>query len=256
MNDLVKFAQTGGVPADPAQLVAGLTNVGQSLQAGSGGIPFLRLLKSGIYAYGQENIEPEPESRWAINPYSIQHGWACWGDGELLDERMVPFNQMATPKGELPDLGHEWRQQVAMLMQCLDGADEGQQVLYKGTALGLCNAVKELINLIVKQAQTKATHIVPVVELECDSYQHKKHGQIFYPVLPIVDWLSLEGVSEAADSDPEPEAEPEPAAAADAGEAGAAEQEPQKPPRRTRRAQEGDKQADNGSGNRRRRRRS
>ena len=190
MNDLVKFAG-GGLPANPEDLVAGLENVGQSLQASTGGIPFLRLLKSGVYAYGPENIEPEEGSEWAVNPYSLMHGWACWGDGELLDERMVPANQHAPAKGELPDLGYEWAQQVSMQLQCTNGEDEGQVVLYKGTALGLRNAVKELINGLITQIKADPQNIVPVIELECDSYHHKKHGQIFYPVLDVVRWVSI-----------------------------------------------------------------
>ena len=53
------------------------------------------------------------------------HGFACWGDGELLDERMVPFTQEPPARGELPDLGWEWNQQVAMQLQCISGEDDG-----------------------------------------------------------------------------------------------------------------------------------
>lgn len=226
MNDLVKFGASG-VPANPEDLVKGLQNVGQTLQGSSGGLAFLRLLKSGIYAYGPENIEPEPGSTWGINPYSLAHGFACWGDGELLDERMVPFNQQPPMRGELPDYGHEWTQQVAMQLQCLDGEDEGVNVLYKGTSTGLRNAVKKLIDEIIAQAQVNANHIVPVVELECDSYQHKKYGEIFFPVLDVKKWISIDDASDApsqVEAD-QPAAESEEAAP-----------EPAQPARRRRRA--------------------
>lgn len=213
MNDLVKFA--GGLPANPEDLEAGLKNVAQSIQGSSGGVPFLRLLKSGVYAYGAENIEPEEGSEWAINPYSLMHGFACWGDGELLDERMVPFTQAPPNRAELPDYGHEWDQQVAMHMQCMNGEDEGTTVLYKGTSTGLRNAVKELINQLIVQLQKDKTHCVPVVELEVDSYVHKKYGEIFTPQLNIVRWISIEGADAAAgeiedqSDDDEPETESE-----------------------------------------------
>ena len=84
MNDLVKFSG-GSLPADPSSLAAGLQNVGASVQSG-GGVPFLKLSKSGRWMYGAEAIEVEEGSTWAINPYSIEHGFACWGDGELLGE--------------------------------------------------------------------------------------------------------------------------------------------------------------------------
>lgn len=212
MTELVKFGGSA-LPANPQDLVKGLQNVNQSLQGSSGGMPFLRLLKSGVFAYGAENIEPEQNSAWAINPYSLHHGFACWGDGELLDERMVPFNQQPPLRGELPDYGHEWNQQVSMLLQCMDGEDTGTTVLYKGTSTGLRNAVKKLIDEIIAQAQVDQAHIVPVVELECDSYNHKKYGEIFFPVLDVTQWISIDdgaAAEAAAAADPEAvEAQPE-----------------------------------------------
>ncbi len=249
MGDLVKFGGAG-LPANPDDLVKGLANVGQTLQGSTGGMPLLRLLKSGIYAYGPENIEPEENAEWAINPYSIAHGFACWGDGELLDERMVPFNQQPPMRAELPDMGYDWNQQVAMHMQCMTGEDEGQVVLYKGTSTGLRNAIKGLIDQIIAQAQVDAEHIVPVVELDCDSYQHKKYGEIFYPILEVKHWVSIEDASTAPE-DPEDDAEPEPEPEA-AAEA---------PPRRRRRKTEAEAEPEpepepqTTSSNRRRRRR-
>ena len=207
MSDLVKFG-SGGLPANPEDLVKGLQNVGQTLQGSTGGMPLLRLLKSGNYAYGPENIEPEEGSEWAINPYSLAHGFACWGDGELLDERMVPFNQTPPNRAELPDYGHEWGQQVAMQMQCMTGEDEGQVVLYKGTSTGLRNAVKQLIDQIIGQAQVDASHIVPVVELDQSSYQHKKYGEIFYPILEVKHWVNIDDAATAPEQlDEAPEVE-------------------------------------------------
>jgi hypothetical protein len=257
MNDLVKFG-TGGVPTTTEDLVKGLQNVGQTLQGTSGGLAFMRLLKSGVFAYGPENIEPEPGAVWGINPYSLAHGFACWGDGELLDERMVPFNQQPPLRGELPDYGHEWTQQVAMQMACLDGEDEGINVLYKGTSTGLRNAVKKLIDEIIAQAQSDAAHIVPVIELECDSYQHKKYGEIFFPVLEVKRWISIDDGVAA----PEAEDEPEEKAEGDAEAPGEPEQEAAQTdapaPTRRRRRKAAEKPAAKAeaapTGNRRRRR--
>ena len=214
MNDLVKFA--GGLPIKPEDLEAGLQNVQSSIQGGTGGMPFLRLLKAGYFVYGAENIEVEPGSEWAINPYSLMHGYACWAPGELLDERMVPFTQQPPNKAELPDLGQSWDQQVAMQLACISGEDTGTNVLYKGTSTGLRNAAKELINAIISQLQTDKEHVVPVVELENDSYNHKTYGQIFFPLLTIKKWTTIDGdepaaggqVTDQSDADdPTPESE-------------------------------------------------
>lgn len=197
-KEVVSFGGGAGLPANPDALLKGLQNVGQTLQGGMGGVPLLRLLKSGVFAYGPENIEPEEDSLWAMNPNSLQHGWACWEDSELIGEQMVPFTSPAPARGELPTLGADWKQQVSMVLQCMNGEDEGISVLYKGTSIGLINAVKELINSIVRQLQSDATHCVPVLALECDSYQHKKHGEIFFPVLEIRKWVAFDGSQQAS----------------------------------------------------------
>ena len=191
MNDLVKFGGAS-LPANPEELAKGLSNVGANLQANAGGVPFLRLMRTGVFVYGQENIEVEEGSHWAINPYSIQHGFACWGDGELLGEAMVPFSQQPPPQNDLPDYGQKWSQQVSLQMQCLDGEDTGVNVLYKGTSVGMRNAIKTLIDQIINQAAHDPKHVVPVVTLESDSYKHKKYGDIFYPVLTIDKWISID----------------------------------------------------------------
>lgn len=242
MNDLVTFA--GGLPANPEDLEAGLQNLQQSVQGGTGGTPFLRLLKSGVWVYGAENIEVEEGSEWAINPYSLNHGFACWGDGELLDERMVPFTQSPPNKAELPDMGYEWNQQVAMMLACVSGEDTGVQVLLKGTSLGLRNATKDLINALIAQLQHDKVHIVPIVELESDSYQHKKHGQIFYPVIEISRWASMDAEDAPAPEESEAETteaeatEPAPKPKGRSRKA-AADSEAEQAPRRRRRRRNG-----------------
>lgn len=191
MNDLIKFGGNS-LPDNPDELIKGLATVNQGIHGSSGGMPFLRLLKSGRFAYGPEAIEPELGSKWAVNPYSLMHGFACWSDGVLLDERMVPFNQMPPPRGELPDLGDDWKQQVSFQLRCMNGEDETTTVLYKSTSNGFLNAAKHLIDAIIGQSQVDSKHIVPIIELEADSYQHKKHGEIFYPVLNILEWVDIE----------------------------------------------------------------
>lgn len=193
MSELSKFT-TGGVPASTADLIQGLQNVNALIKSSSG-VPFLRLLKSGNYAYGPENIEPESGSEWAVNPYSIMHGFACWVDSELMGETMVPFNQPMPSLVDLPDYGGDWDQQVAVTLQCMTGEDEGTSVMFKGTSTGLRTAIKNLIAEIVNQASVNGVLIVPVITLEADSYQHKKYGEIFYPELEVKNWMTMEGVS-------------------------------------------------------------
>ena len=209
MNDLVKFGATGTDIANPSDLAKGLSGVSQGLHGSTTGMPFLGM-KNGIFHYGQDKIEVEEGSLWAINPYSIQHGFACWGDGELLGEVMSRFDQPPPRQDELQDYGQPWGQQIGMQLKCIEGEDEGVTVEYKSTSVGMRNAAKALIDQIVSQANTDPEHIVPVVELLADSYNHKKYGQIFYPVLDPIEWLTMGGPEdEEAEPEPEPEQEPE-----------------------------------------------
>lgn len=239
-DDLVKFG--GNLPSTPDELAKGLQGVSQGLHQTVSGIPFLSL-KSGYFVYGPEKIEVEEGSQWAVNPYSIHHGFACWGDGELLGEVMSRFDQPPPRQDQLQDHGQPWGQQISMELKCVTGEDQGLTVLYKSTSVGMRNAAKVLIDNIVNQAQADPEHIVPVVELLCDSYQHKKYGETFYPVLDPVEWLTMGG-PEAEDAPDASDAEddtPPPKAASRRGKAKAESAQPtdgdDKPanPRRRRR---------------------
>jgi hypothetical protein len=235
MTNIVKFGT--GLPANAEDLAKNLQTMNQNLVGSSGGMPFLRLLKSGLFAYGAEKIEPEEGSQWAVNPFSLCHGFAAWGDGELLDERMVPFNQTPPLRSELPDYGQPWNQQVSMQLQCLTGEDKSIVVMYKGTSTGLRNATKKLIDEIISQAQIDPDHIVPVVQLEVDSYEHKKYGEIFVPLLEVERWININnGQAAAAESAPEAERKDEPNVEPE--QAATSEPEPEKPRRRRRKKTE------------------
>src|SRR5690606_14194332 len=49
---------------------------------------------------------------------------------------------------------------------------------------------------------------VPVVRLEVDSYNHKKYGEVFTPVLEIVRWISFNGEPAKAANDDRTESLP------------------------------------------------
>ena len=84
-------------------------------------------------------------------------------------------------------------------------------MLYKTTSVGGSKAAGKLIQLIVEQIEKDPGNIMPVVELEMDSYKHKEYGKIYTPIFEVKDWMPLDAVSDDA---PEPVAEdtPEPVA--------------------------------------------
>ena len=182
-------------------LKKGIANVKQTLVK-KGGDPFLKILKSGKWVYGQEDTEVEPGSAWAINPLSIMHGWVAWKRGEGADNSSGPVNEImvsaSAPKPaehELPDISNSpdarWGQQFSFSMVCLTGEDKGEQVLYKTNSVGGIAVVDQILNAISAQLDDDPENPVPVVVLDSDTYRHKKHGQVVTPIMDIKTWRPL-----------------------------------------------------------------
>ncbi len=231
-NTVVPFGGAGGlVTAD--QLAAGLDNIQQTTSSQQ--LPYLRMQRDGVFCYGTEKIEVEEGSEWAINPATLMHGWACWSrpkdekgndlKGELLGEEMVPFHEAPIPKAQLENHGYAWTEQVGMVLQCVSGEDEGVTVMLKGTSLGLKQAVHALTNEFRKQLAVDAAHIVPIIRLDNDSYNHKEWGKTYTPVLTVLRWVDFEGNAAGEAKHVEAPAKADPAE----------EEVPSTPPKRRRR---------------------
>ena len=187
---------------NPSDLLAGLTQATQALQnaTGGGGL-LLRLLKSGDWVYGPDDIDMEEGSEWAANPATIHQGFICWGEGEILGEEMAPLNAPPINKQSLESLGKPWKQQIAIEFRCMSGEDTGTTVVYKVTSVGGLRAVDKLLRAVVTRIQAGETEVIPVMELGVDSYKHKEYGRIYTPVLEPTAWL---GAPTPAPVDPEP----------------------------------------------------
>lgn len=209
MNDMMQTGGAAGAVAALSNLRKGLQNVKQTLVV-KGGDPYLRLLKHGEWVFGQEDANVDDDSIWAVNPMSIQHGFIAWppeGEGAgagPLGEVMVPATAPLPDRGELRDVGVEWRQQFSFQMRCVDGGDKGTQVLYKVSSVGGANAVDKILSAIIEQLDNDPTHPAPVVRLDMDSYPHKKWGKTFTPVFILVGWADMDGNYELDDEAPAP----------------------------------------------------
>lgn len=213
MNQLANRGAAATAIASLSQLKTGLQNVSSTIVT-PGGMPILRLLKDGSWVYGAENVEVEDGSLWAVNPYSLQHGWVSWTDkpgnqpNEIVGEVMVPMTSPLPVASELRDTGWEWSQQLSVELQCVSGEDKGTTVQYKVTSVGGMNAIKALIASLMKQLDTDADRPVPVCSLDHDTYMHKRHGKVYVPVINVQKWVEL---TADAPVDDEPEKTPEPA---------------------------------------------
>ena len=177
-------------------------------QSGAGdGLPFLKINKQMQWVYGPDQVEIEIGSTWALNPFTLEHGYICWGDAAVLGEEMCPISQTRVVKSTLPQheydfrnpdthkietLQAKWSEQTSVVLRCMTGADEGTQVLYKTNSLSGLKAMKKYMDeLGVAYAENK-TKPVAVVMLEASSYIHKTYGKIITPVLNIVSFIGME----------------------------------------------------------------
>jgi hypothetical protein len=209
MTDIVKFAGAG-LPSAKS-----LSSALRSMNAGtdtSGGMVILKMDKTGHWVFGKDQDEVEEGSRWAVNPMSFVHGYIAWGEGVVLSEKMAPVSEPLPETGPVPaGAARGWEVQVGVNLRCVSGEDEGMEARYTVTSVGGRKAVTALGNLIADQVDKDEKHIVPVVLLKKEHYQHKSYGRIYTPVFELLKWVALTG-----DATPPVEEAPE-AAVSDEG---------------------------------------
>lgn len=217
MNAITTRSTASTALAALKSLKAGIANVQQTMVKKSGK-PYLRMLKDGEWVYGQEDIGVETGSLWAANPFSIEHGWTAWKRGEGVDnsggplgEVMVPMNQVCPAKTTLHDVGADWEYQMAIELKCLNGTDKGEEVSYKASSVGASKAMDALVKAIMSQLETDEELPIPIVSLDSSTYNHKKYGKTYEPVITIVEWAPMSDTPPEV-GEPEEQAETEPAA--------------------------------------------
>jgi len=197
----------------PSQIDPTLLALAKTMQVVAADAPqnsgeaYLKMTKQGEWVYGVEEFEIEEGSLWAANPSSFLHGWIGWGDkdhktnGQRLGEQMTPINQPLIDPSTLPEIAGKWTKQVQVSLRCMDGEDEGSQMIYNTNSHGGKKAIGELQTKIVEQIMAGKNTVVPLLTLENDSYKHKEYGKIYNPVFEIQDWITIDG--SPADDDPE-----------------------------------------------------
>jgi hypothetical protein len=210
------------LPEDFAKrMMAGIAESRATTQMGAGGKPILRLIKGGTWLYGQTNEEMQPGSRWAVNVMTLAHGWCCWVEGEskntLEGDIMVSMSEKL-PAKPAPIRDTEFKEQRAFELKCMDGEDEGTEVVYKVNSYGGVQAVTALIGDIQRRLLTP--YPCPVLTFDSEWYQHPKWGRVDKPIFTIVGWCDLNGNVEGEAAPPIAPAsaatEPAPAPAAPA----------------------------------------
>jgi hypothetical protein len=196
MSDLVKF---GGSNLPSVQsLSSALRSV--AADVGAGGMVILKMDKTGHWVFGADQTEVEDDSIWAVNPFSFVHGYICWGEGEVLGEKMVGVAEPLPELEPAPTAAKRgWEMQVGMTLACTSGEDEGMQARYSATSVGGKKAVQALAVAIAEQVDKDQTKPVPMVRLKKEHYQHKSYGRIYTPVFEVVKWVGLDAQPAEAD---------------------------------------------------------
>lgn len=201
MNDVVKFG--GSNLPSVKSLSSALRSVAADVGAGAGGMVILKMDKTGHWVFGADQTEVEDDSIWAVNPFSFVHGYICWGEGEVLGEKMVGVAEPLPELEPAPAASKRgWEMQVGMTLACTNGEDEGMQARYSATSVGGKKAVQALAVAIAEQVDKDQDHPVPLVRLKKEHYQHKSYGRIFTPVFDVVKWVGLDAEAVADEADP------------------------------------------------------
>jgi len=208
MSNLVNF-KGANLPA-----VTSLTTALRALDtaAGPAGSVIIKMDKTGHWVFGADQTEVESDSTWAVNPFSFIHGYIAWGDGEVLGEKMVSVSEpLPEMEAAPPNAKRGWEAQIGMSLKCLSGEDKGMEARYTVTSVGGKKAVQALAVAIAEQVEKDQGKPVPVVHLKKDHYTHKSYGRIYTPVFEVVEFVSMDGESDAPAAEAEAPAEAAPA---------------------------------------------
>lgn len=160
---------------------------------------YLKMDKTGHWVYGTDQTEIEPDSLWAINPFSFVEGYVCWGApetpnmGKLLGEVMVPLGKEKPVMPEdIPD-SNGWEEQVGISLQCISGNDKGLSARYTTKTKGGVPEVRRVAFETGMNYRIRKSEPVPIVKLKSTHYTHNGgYGRIYNPVIEIVKFVSNE----------------------------------------------------------------
>ena len=158
-------------------------------ELGGSSLPILKMSKSGTWVFGAENT-PMTETRFATDVPGAQRGWVCFVDGECVEEKMVPVASGKTiSEDELPDHGpyekdDGWVESASIQLRSIE---TGEEFLFKPTSHGGRSAIGALLTKFGYRLSMGKSGIA-IINLEVSSYEHKRYGTVFKPVLKIVSW--------------------------------------------------------------------
>lgn len=127
----------------------------------------------GKVIYGDEEVQIEPDSLWAINPRSLQAGFVTWDDPSKagagpLEEKMAYTGQERTMcVSDCTEFPNSRRSAInSLTLSCMTGDDKSQLAVIKVSSGKGRDAVTELFGWISEAIPAgQAKNYVPVVKL-------------------------------------------------------------------------------------------
>lgn len=206
----------GGFLSNMDDNFAALQEAVSDLGGGAGGGIYMKFNgNDGLFTYGSTGDELPAGTQLAFNPSSLERGWICWKDEEVVDEKMVGFTQKQIAKGELTDHGpyeeksDGWQEQSIISFKMVE--EPFHDLIFKATGIGKRNAVARLMQDYVKSYKANPG-LIPIVEIDETSYESKAKGargaRKHAPVFKIIAWVTeadLLNIQEGGAGDYEPD---------------------------------------------------
>ena len=162
--------------------------------------PFLKFVK-GDFRFGADNEPLALGTRLVANMVELKAGYIKWKNGEPINEITVRIAD-GGPVPQREDLDAQdastWEMDsngVAIdpwgIINTLPfkSAETGEEYIFTTGSRGGIGAIGKLATAYGSHRQ-KHDGAMPVVQIGTSSYQHKKFGEVHYPVFRIVSWVS------------------------------------------------------------------
>ena len=193
-------------------------------EAASNGGAFLKFSK-GEWLLGQNDDEVALGRRLAANMSELSIGWIRWADGKPAERRMGLLSQGFKPEArdalgfteqrdwETDEQGQPKDPWNFTNELPLADPETGEQMTFSASSKGGIGAIGNLCKAYGREYRQREG-LVPVIDLQRDSYKHAKYGKTYVPVMNIVDWIDNATVPAPASNDDDGAAPEKPAAEA------------------------------------------
>jgi len=158
-------------------------------------LAFLRMDKSGTWAYGADQDEIPDGQQFIVNPEGFQRGHVAWQDtsngqaAAKLDERMYSVFEELPDPGDVPRGSRGWEPQQGCHLMGFGGKLAGKEMIYRASSDGGRRAITALLTEIAEGLESNPGK-VPVITVSNSSYKHAAYGKIFKPILTLVKWVA------------------------------------------------------------------